>query len=97
MLSLRAREDLGATAMKVYSVFPLALLLLDITIRIFDIISRTLVVGEVLPICRNAVGVFWSPSQLSKTSLFTASLVAILATLRSEPMNKFSYVYANHW
>ena len=39
----------------------------DLTIRLFSVISRTLVVGEgVLPRCREAVGVFYSPSRLSK-------------------------------
>ena len=30
--------------------------------RLFSVISRTLVGGCVLPLCREAVGVFYSPS-----------------------------------
>ena len=37
----------------------------NLTIRLFNVISRTLVVG-VLPLCREAVGVFYSPSWLGK-------------------------------
>ena len=35
----------------------------DLTIRLFSVISRTLI-GEVLSLCRGAVSVFYSPSQL---------------------------------
>ena len=38
----------------------------NLTIRLFSVISRTLV-GWVLPLCRDAVGVFYSPSRLGKT------------------------------
>ena len=38
---------------------------LSFTIGLFSIISRTLV-GEVLPLCREAVGVFYIPSRLNK-------------------------------
>ena len=37
----------------------------NLTIRLFSVITRTLV-GGVLPLCRGAVGVFYSPSQLGK-------------------------------
>ena len=36
---------------------------LNLTIRLFNVISRTLIRG-VLHLCRNSVGVFYSPSQL---------------------------------
>ena len=45
------------TAMKVYSAFP---------IRLFSVISRTIVRGEVFPLCRDAVGVFYNPSRLRR-------------------------------
>ena len=50
MLPLRTRVDLGAMAM-------------SLTIRLFNFISRKLD-GGVLPHCRDAVGVFYSPSKL---------------------------------
>ena len=37
----------------------------NLTIRLFSVIHRTLI-GGVLPLCRGAVGVFYSPSQLGK-------------------------------
>ena len=37
---------------------------LNLTIRLFSVISRTLVRGGVLPLCRGAVSVFYSPSWL---------------------------------
>ena len=37
----------------------------NLTIKLFSVISRTLV-GGVLPLCREAVGVFYSPSRLGK-------------------------------
>ena len=47
-------------AMKGYSAFPKAPTLLEpLTIRLFSAISRTLV-GGVLPLCKGAVGVFYS-------------------------------------
>ena len=39
----------------------------NLTIRLFSVISRTLVAG-VLPFCREAVGVFYSPSQLDNNA-----------------------------
>ena len=49
--------------MKKLSAFPKATVLLKPTIRLFSVISRTVVEG-VLLLCRNAVGVFYSPSRL---------------------------------
>ena len=37
-----------------------------LTIRLFSVISRTLVRVGILPLCRGAVGVFYCPSQLGK-------------------------------
>ena len=51
-------------AMKGYSAFSLKLQhCWSLTIRLFCVIYRTLI-GEVLPLCRNAVGVFYSLSRL---------------------------------
>ena len=44
MLPLRGRVDLRALAMKTYSSFSKAVLYLNLTIRIFRVISRILVV-----------------------------------------------------
>ena len=38
----------------------------NLTIRLFSVISRTLIGGGVLPLCRGSVSVFYSPSQLGK-------------------------------
>ena len=37
----------------------------NLTIRLFRVIFRTLVVGGVLPLCRDAIGVFYSPAYLA--------------------------------
>ena len=50
--------------MKGCSVFPKAPALL--AIRLFSVISRTLIGGGVLSLCRGAVSVFYSPSRLDK-------------------------------
>ena len=56
VLPLQARVNLGAMAMKRYSAFPKAPVLL------LSVISRTLVwAGGVLPLCRDEVSVFYSP------------------------------------
>ena len=51
----------------------------NLTIRLFSVISRTLVRG-VLPLCREAVGVLYSPSQMGK--LFCSTLFTRLHTLK---------------
>ena len=40
----------------------------SLTIRLFNVIPRTLI-GEVLPICRDAVGVFYSPNRLGNCAV----------------------------
>ena len=63
MLPLRARVDLGAMAIKVYSTFPKAPALLEPHHPIFfSVISRTLIEGGVLPPLQRAVGVFYNPA-----------------------------------
>ena len=43
----------------------------DLTIRLFSVISRILIGGEVLPICRSAVSVFCSLSRLGNLLFWT--------------------------
>ena len=64
VLPLWFMMDLGAMAMKGYSAFPIAPVLLEPHYQIVHCHIRTLV-GEVLPLFREAVGVFYSPSQLA--------------------------------
>ena len=58
-------EDTGAMAMKEYSIFPKAPASpQNLNIRLFSVINRTLISGgEVLPLCRVVVSVFYSLSQ----------------------------------
>ena len=69
MLPYRARVDLGAMAIKGYSAFPKAPASLD---RHHEIVycyiqdTRWGWGGGFLPLCRGAVGVFYSPSRLGK-------------------------------
>ena len=84
MLPLRVRVNLGAMAMKGYSAFPKALALLDLTIRLFSVICRTLINGGggVLPLCRDSVDVLYShptTSQLGKKK--DGSEVNVVVTL----------------
>ena len=67
MLLFRVRGDLGAMAMKRCSAFPKLQHYWSLTIRLFSVISgHSLGRGGVLPFCRGAVGVFYSPSWLGK-------------------------------
>ena len=63
MLPLRARVDLESMAMNGHSVFPKAsALLFDVIPSILlSVVSRKLI-GGVLPLCRDAVSVFCSPT-----------------------------------
>ena len=62
MLSLRARVDLGPMKMR-DSTFPKSSNW-SLTIRWFNVISRALIGRGVLPLRRDAFGVFYSPKQL---------------------------------
>ena len=65
VLPFRARVDLGAMAMKGVLHSPKLQDYSNLTIRLFSVISRILIGGVVvLPLCREAVGVFYSPSQI---------------------------------
>ena len=70
MLPLRARVDLGAMAMKGYSAFPKAPALLEPHHQIVYCHIQDTRWGVVLPLCREEVGVFYSPSRLGKTLLW---------------------------
>ena len=67
VLPFRARVDLGAMAMKGAPHSPKLQHHWNLTIRLFSVISRTLI-SELLPLSSGAVGVFYSPSRLSKRS-----------------------------
>ena len=65
VLPFRARVNLGAMAMKGCSAFPKAAASLEPHHQIvWNHIQDTLWDGGVLPLCRTAVGVFYSPSRL---------------------------------
>ncbi len=66
MLPLRARVDLGAMAMKGHSEFPKAPALLELHHQIVYCHIQDTPGGGVLPLCRCAVSVFYSPSRLDK-------------------------------
>ena len=62
--------DLRAMAMKRSPHSPKLQHHWNLTIRLFSVISKTLVVGVgVLLLCREAVGVFYSPSRLGKVNV----------------------------
>ena len=69
MLPLLARLDLGAMAMKGYSAFPKAPALLEPHHQIVYCHIQDTRLGGVLPLCREAVGVFYSPSRLGNCLL----------------------------
>ena len=52
----------------------------SLTIRFYSVIIRTLF-GRVLPLCRNAVGVFYSPSWLCKVTFVSIYEVKLSLTL----------------
>ena len=56
---------MGVMAMKGYSASPKLQYYCNLTIRLFSVISGTLF-GGVLPLCRDAVNIFYSPSRLSQ-------------------------------
>ena len=61
----------------------------NLTIRLFSVISRTLVRGWVLPLCRGAVSVFYSPTWLGKLIriLLRTSFEIILWVRRNQPLD----------
>ena len=74
MLPLQARVDLGAMAMKRYSAFPKAPALLEPHHQIVKCHIQDTCWRGVLPLCREAVGVSFSPSRLgNKTIKFPIS------------------------
>ena len=67
-LPLGTRVKFVVMAMKGYSAFPKLQDYWSLHIRLFNVISRTLV-GIILPLCRGAVGVFYSASRLGQNVL----------------------------
>ena len=65
-LLLPVRVELGAMAMKGYTAFPKLQYDWNLTIILLSVISMK-PIGEVLLLCRYAVGVFYSPRRLSKS------------------------------
>ena len=65
---LWTRVDLGAMAIRGTSYFPKHPHYWSLSITLFYIISSSLL-GEVLPLCRDAVGVFYNSSRLSHRTL----------------------------
>ena len=64
-------------AIKGYSAFPK---IGSLNIRLFSVIPRTLV-GEVLSLCSDAIGVFYSPSRLGHTSEETWAHISSLPNI----------------
>ena len=56
-------SGLGVMAVKRYSAFPKTSALLEVHYSWFSVISRTLIWG-ILPLCRDAVTGFYTPSRL---------------------------------
>ena len=71
--SLRVRVDLGIMEMNRYSRFPKALEL-EPRHEKANVVSRTLVCGEILSLCKDAIGVFYSPSHWDECSLRIISI-----------------------
>ena len=67
MLPLQARVDLGVMAMKGYPAFPKAPALLEPTIRLFSLISRTLVGRDLSPLHKSS----WYILQLQPIGQYT--------------------------
>ena len=64
-----AKVDLGAMTMKGCSAFPEDPALPEPHHQIVKCISRTLMGKGVLPLCRSAVSVFYSPNRLGKVDI----------------------------
>ena len=54
---------MGAIALKEHSAFPKLQHYWSLTIWLFSVISKTLVGDGVLPLCRDAVGIFYNPNR----------------------------------
>ena len=68
------KMDQGAMAMKEYSAFPKAPALMEPHHQILSFISSTVIRG-VLPLCRNAVSVSYSPNRLGNIYIYIYILV----------------------
>ena len=72
-LPLRAKGDLGEMEMKGYTASPKLQHNWSLPIRLFCVISKKFVVG-VLSLCKEAVGLFYSPSRLGKRRIYFKDL-----------------------
>ena len=70
----------------------------DIAIRLFNVISRTFV-GGVLPLCRDAVGVFYSPGQIDRICIQWKYLIPYnymqISCIKSEYLLLYNCVQTN--
>ena len=87
VLSLRAKLNLGAMAMKGYSVFPKAPALLEPHQKIVSCQIRDTSWGA-LPLCRDTVIAFYSPSRLSSITY----LYQILFFVTTQPCANYLYL-----
>ena len=92
VLPLWFSVNLGGIAIKEYSAFPKFKHYWSLTIRLFCVISETLV-GEVLTFCRDAVSVIYSPRRLGSVYL-DRSFSLIPIRLKKTP-NGISWL--RHW
>ena len=77
-------RKLDSKTMKGYSTFPKSPVLLE-SIRLFRVISGHLLWREVLPLCRDTIGLFYSSSQLSM-ECWSVSTHAVKIWMRIEVM-----------
>ena len=102
MLSIWARVDLGAMAIKLYSAFPKAPAVLESNHEIVKChIHNTHLGNEVLPFCKGAVSIFYSPSQLDNIRLICLWACGTYSQNLSTKLHgliKFTVdVYAIYW
>ena len=85
MLPLRARVDMGAMAMKGYSAYSKSLSLPLLHHHIIDSHMQDIRWWGVLPLWREAVGVFYSPSRLGNCAnyLFYIGIFNIILLLEN--------------
>ena len=101
MQPLRARDDPGTMEIKRYSAPSKLQYYWNLTIRLFSVISRTLI-GEVLLLCKEAVSVFYSSIQLDPRlfSVISRILIGSDLSLCREAVSVFyspSWLGQSHW
>ena len=71
----------------------------SLTIRLFNVISRTLVGWGVLPFCRDAVGIYYSPSRLgcaASKKIQQWTLKSLVKAQIKQTISTDFYVWGNH-